>query len=220
MPRITGEILHYRRDRLRTLRVPWRLNDLHAKGMRLQTDRIQHGQQALDAADLADALGVTPQRWQQACIAHRHRHLVSLQAPKQATVTKPPSSQHTSRVTPSPVNPSQRPSAVMAENSFKKPGPCAQTLALCALDRRTVHHGDRTPRWHRSTHAATPPKTTASATCGGKRSRLRAKTKRPCHKHGQACSPGRLQTIDELIAEPGPTALANSTQKGSRAGWQ
>lgn len=89
MPRITGEILHYRRDRLRTLRVPWRLNDLHAKGMRLQTDRIQHGQQALDAAGLADALGVTPQRWQQACIAHQHRHLVSLQAPKQATVTSP-----------------------------------------------------------------------------------------------------------------------------------
>ena len=57
--------------------------------MRLQTDRIQHGQQALDAAGLADALGVTPQRWQQACIAHRHRHLVSLQAPKQATVTSP-----------------------------------------------------------------------------------------------------------------------------------
>lgn len=87
MPRITGEILHYRRDRLRTLRIPWRLNDLHAKGMKIQTDRQHRGQPALDASGLAHALGVTRQRWQQACMAHQHRHLLSLQAPQQATAT-------------------------------------------------------------------------------------------------------------------------------------
>ena len=87
MPRITGEILHYRRDRLRTLRIPWRLNDLHSKGMRIQNDRQQRGQPTLSASDLAHTLGVTPQRWQQACMAHRHRHLVSLQTPKQAQAT-------------------------------------------------------------------------------------------------------------------------------------
>ena len=89
MPRITGEILHYRRDRLRTLRIPWRLNELHVKGMKIQNDQQQRGQPALDASDLAHRLGVTPQRWQQACIAHQHRHLLSLQSPKQEHATSP-----------------------------------------------------------------------------------------------------------------------------------
>ena len=55
--------------------------------MRIQNDRQQRGQPALDGSDLAHNLGVTPQRWQQACMAHRHRHLVSLQTPIQAQAT-------------------------------------------------------------------------------------------------------------------------------------
>ena len=30
MPRITGQIRHYRRDRLQTMRIPWRLSDKNA----------------------------------------------------------------------------------------------------------------------------------------------------------------------------------------------
>ena len=87
MPRITGQILHYRRDRLRTLRIPWRLNDLHAKGMKIQADRLHRGEPAWDASTLAQRLGVTLQRWQQACMAHQHRHLVSLQTSTRALAT-------------------------------------------------------------------------------------------------------------------------------------
>ena len=34
LSRATGQILHYRRDRSRTIRIPWRLRDLYAAGMK------------------------------------------------------------------------------------------------------------------------------------------------------------------------------------------
>lgn len=80
MSAITGRILHFRRDRLNTLRIPWRLGDLHARGMKLQTKRLHAGLEPLGDNDIAQKLGVTSQRWHQACLAHRERHLVSLDA--------------------------------------------------------------------------------------------------------------------------------------------
>ena len=81
MPRATGQILHYRRDRLHTLRIPWRLKDLHTRGMRLQEQRLHAGQATFSDADLAAALGVSPRRWQQAKRAHLDQRLVPLNTP-------------------------------------------------------------------------------------------------------------------------------------------
>ncbi|OUX72760.1 MAG: RNA polymerase subunit sigma [Synechococcus sp. TMED90] len=81
MPKATGQILHYRRDRLHTLRIPWRIKDLHSRGMRLQEQRLHAGQAPFSDTDLAAALGVSPRRWQQAKSAHQDQRLVSLNAP-------------------------------------------------------------------------------------------------------------------------------------------
>lgn len=81
IPKATGQILHYRRDRMHTLRIPWRIKDLHTRGMRLQEQRLQAGQAAFSDADLAAALGVAPQRWQLARSAHQGQRLLSLNTP-------------------------------------------------------------------------------------------------------------------------------------------
>ena len=48
--------------------------------MKLQTKRLHAGLEPLGDNDIAQKLGVTSQRWHQACLAHRERHLVSLDA--------------------------------------------------------------------------------------------------------------------------------------------
>ena len=78
MPRITGQIRHYRRDRLQTLRIPWRLGDLHARGMKVQEQRLHVGLPQLSNEVLAKQLGVTTDRWQEACMAHLDRRVQSL----------------------------------------------------------------------------------------------------------------------------------------------
>ena len=78
MPRITGQIRHYRRDRLHTLRIPWRLGDLHARGMKEQERRLHVGLPELSDEVLAKQLGVTTGRWQEACRAHQDRRVLSL----------------------------------------------------------------------------------------------------------------------------------------------
>ena len=82
MPRITGQIRHFRRDRLHTLRIPWRLGELHARGTKLQNSRLHAGLPPLGDQQLAEQLGVTNDRWKEACIAHRDRHLRSLHLPR------------------------------------------------------------------------------------------------------------------------------------------
>ena len=78
MPRITGQIRHYRRDRLQTMRIPWRLSDLHARGMKAQERRVHAGLLPLSNEDLAQKLGVSTDRWREACLAHRDRRIQSL----------------------------------------------------------------------------------------------------------------------------------------------
>ena len=62
-----GQVLHFRRDRASTIRVPWRLRDTYVKGQTMQKEQLQHGGPALSDAQLADALNITVQRWQEAC---------------------------------------------------------------------------------------------------------------------------------------------------------
>ena len=62
LSRATGQILHYRRDRSRTIRIPWRLRDLYAAGMKIQREREQNRQPLLSDQDLATELSVRPER--------------------------------------------------------------------------------------------------------------------------------------------------------------
>ena len=78
LARVHGQILHFRRDRQHTLRIPWRLKDLHRRGQRLQAHRLQQRLEPLDETGLADSLQVTPQRWREALTAHAMGQVDSL----------------------------------------------------------------------------------------------------------------------------------------------
>ena len=58
LSRATGQFLHYRSDRSRTIRIPWRLRDLYAAGIKIQREREQRRQSSLSDLVLADALSV------------------------------------------------------------------------------------------------------------------------------------------------------------------
>lgn len=78
--RCRGQILHYRRDRSQTIRIPWRLKDLAVRGRRLQEQRQQNGLPELAAEAMAKALGVSPERWAQAELANSQGAMISLDA--------------------------------------------------------------------------------------------------------------------------------------------
>ena len=73
-----GQILHYRRDRARTIRIPWRQRDLVARGMKLQQQRRELDQPILSDLDLARALNVSLIRWQSSLQAVSTTSMVSL----------------------------------------------------------------------------------------------------------------------------------------------
>ena len=77
----TGRIQHFRRDRVRCLRIPWRLDALHTQAIRLQEKRAHAQRPPMSDHQLASALGVSLDRWRQACIGHQHHHLISLDQP-------------------------------------------------------------------------------------------------------------------------------------------
>ncbi|HGY5533722.1 MAG TPA: sigma-70 family RNA polymerase sigma factor [Prochlorococcus sp.] len=78
MARAKGQILHFRRDRLQMIRVPWRLRDLYARGMRLQQEELQRNSNQLDRKQLAAKLNVKEERWQKAVEAQWQTRIVSL----------------------------------------------------------------------------------------------------------------------------------------------
>ncbi len=80
LSRATGEILHYRRDRVRNKRIPLRLRDLYAAGMKIQREREQKQQPVLSDHDLSAALSVRPERWTVAVQSHRASQLRDLSA--------------------------------------------------------------------------------------------------------------------------------------------
>ena len=83
MSRAHGQVLHFRRDRQATLRIPWRLRDLHAKGQRIQEDSLNTNGCLLDDQTLARRLNVTPDRWRQAVEAAWQQPVLSLDGPAQ-----------------------------------------------------------------------------------------------------------------------------------------
>ena len=78
LARVNGQILHFRRDRQHSLRLPWRLKDLYSRGMRLQAQRLQERLEPLDEWELAQALKVSHQRWKDALVAHANGNVGSL----------------------------------------------------------------------------------------------------------------------------------------------
>ena len=75
-----GQVLHYRRDRASTIRVPWRLRDTYVKGQKLQQEQLQRGEPPLVDAKLAEALNITVQRWQEACCSQQAERMVPIDA--------------------------------------------------------------------------------------------------------------------------------------------
>ena len=74
----SGVLSRSSRDRQHVLRIPWRLKDLHSRGVRLQAQRLQQSLDPLDELGLAASLNVSPQRWREALIAHSFCHVDSL----------------------------------------------------------------------------------------------------------------------------------------------
>ena len=75
-----GQVLHFRRDRASTIRVPWRLRDTYVKGQKLQQQQLQRGGPPLVDAQLADALNITVQRWQEACCSQQAQRMLPIDA--------------------------------------------------------------------------------------------------------------------------------------------
>ena len=70
LSRANGQVMHYRRDRAGTVRIPWRLRDLAVRAARFSNVRQQEGQLPLSQPCLAKHLGVTEARLQDALTAH------------------------------------------------------------------------------------------------------------------------------------------------------
>lgn len=81
LSRANGQILHFRRDRQATIRIPWRLRDLHTRGMRLQEAHWHRHGCPMAEELLIETLGVSRERWQRAVEAHWQGQTVSLDTP-------------------------------------------------------------------------------------------------------------------------------------------
>ena len=80
MSRANGQVLHFRRDRSRMVRIPWRLQDLFVSGQRLQEKRTQRGLPPLNNRSIAAHLKVSPQRWLDACAADVSKKMTAIEA--------------------------------------------------------------------------------------------------------------------------------------------
>lgn len=81
MPWIVGAIRQHLRDRGQALRGGRTLRELHQRGQQLQARRQQQQLPPLPAAELAAALGCSPQRWQEALGLQQALSMASLQQP-------------------------------------------------------------------------------------------------------------------------------------------
>lgn len=78
MPYIRGEILHYLRDRGSMIKIPRVWQELHSKGQKLRRQlRTELGRSPEDL-ELATALGVNLEEWQDCQLAWKNRLLISL----------------------------------------------------------------------------------------------------------------------------------------------
>jgi RNA polymerase sigma-B factor len=81
LPYIRGEIQHYLRDKSSTVRIPRRWMALRQQSVQIARDlRNQFDRQPTDA-ELATALGVTVDEWQEIRLAYQNREPISLDTP-------------------------------------------------------------------------------------------------------------------------------------------
>lgn len=76
--RANGQVLHYRRDRATSIRIPWRLRDLYVRGERLQEQRQKMGLERLSDVDLAASLNISLDRWQDAVFSQVNNKVLPL----------------------------------------------------------------------------------------------------------------------------------------------
>ncbi len=81
-----GQVLHFRRDRAGTIRVPWRLRDNYVKGQAMQQEQMQSGGPALSDAQLADAHNITVQCWQEACSSKQTQRTAYISAIREQAI--------------------------------------------------------------------------------------------------------------------------------------
>lgn len=90
MPYIRGEIQHYLRDRSNTVRIPRRWLTLQQQSLGVVNQlRSQLHRQPTDA-EIAEALGISSQEWQDIKLAQQNRKLVSLDVPVRMEKIVPP----------------------------------------------------------------------------------------------------------------------------------
>ena len=76
--RANGQVLHYRRDRATSIRIPWRLRDLYVNGQRLQEQRQEMGLERLSDVDLAASMNISLDRWQDAVFSQVSTKIIPL----------------------------------------------------------------------------------------------------------------------------------------------
>ncbi|NJL91643.1 MAG: RNA polymerase sigma factor SigF [Coleofasciculaceae cyanobacterium SM2_1_6] len=81
MPYIRGEIQHYLRDRSNTVRIPRRWLTLQQQSLGVVNQLRSQLQRQPTDTEIAEALEISHQEWQDIKLAHQNRKLVSLDVP-------------------------------------------------------------------------------------------------------------------------------------------
>jgi RNA polymerase sigma-B factor len=80
-PYIRGEIQHYLRDKSPSVRIPRRWQELHKRAESVTKQLYTSLGRVPTEAELAEALDITPETWQEVRSAMRNRTILSLDAP-------------------------------------------------------------------------------------------------------------------------------------------
>lgn len=81
VPYIRGEIQHYLRDKSPQVRIPRKWHDLHRQAVHVTRDMREELHRQPSDAEVAAALDVCPEEWQEVKLASSNRSILSLDAP-------------------------------------------------------------------------------------------------------------------------------------------
>lgn len=81
MPYIKGEIQHYLRDRSNAVRIPRRWQELQQQSLKVVNELRNHLQRQPTDLEIANALEITIQEWQEIKLVQQNRQLISLDVP-------------------------------------------------------------------------------------------------------------------------------------------
>ncbi len=89
VPYIRGEMLHFLRDKGNVMRIPRRWQELYARGKKQRKLLMDTLGRLPKDAEIAKALDVSPQEWQECKLAAQNRRLLSLDAKLNANADRP-----------------------------------------------------------------------------------------------------------------------------------